>query len=556
MLIDKSAPYYDDYTQSKNYVQMLALPGRALQAREFTQLGSSMMDFIGRLGDASYSSGTIISGCTLVISGKTATISAGRIYLEGLVRIVPESTVTITGSGAEVIGAKIVRSVVTEDTDTSLLDPAQGYQNYNQSGCHRVKEDVQFFLNDSASTTVYNLLDGELQTNSSGAETSTITDMLARRTYDESGNYKIRGLELQDRSETSDGKIMLTLTSGKAYIKGYEVTKSSNSLIKLGYSQTTRSVVSESKMYNTGTLKYAIINQPVKQINSVTTQVSVTETITRGNITGGIDYLTHTPVVSITSITSGSTTYTEGKDYQLTTDGVDWSLSGSEPSIGTTYICKYIYNKKLVAETDYNLVQDSSDSNYYFVLTGTGDLPVDKSYIYLNYDFYLSRKDLILLDMTGTPSVVEGIPDISRLAESPINQDENKLIIGVVTVSPNASSISISNTNTTRLTEDDLFKLLKRVNDLEYNQAISDLDQEAIDGESATSLNGIFTDGFVGLTKCDIGHADFNCTIDLDNNELTLPSNQYLIKATPNTSVSATNVSTLGRIISAPYTES
>ena len=128
------APYYDDYDPTKEYVQQLALPGKAEQAREFTQIQSMQLDFLGRLGDSIYTSGTIIDGCTLIISDKKAVISSGRIYLDGLVRIVDGATLTINGVGPEIIGAKVVTSIVTETEDASLRDPAQGYENYGQEG--------------------------------------------------------------------------------------------------------------------------------------------------------------------------------------------------------------------------------------------------------------------------------------------------------------------------------------------------------------------------------------------------------------------------------------
>ena len=53
---------------------------------------------------------------------------------------------------------------------------------------------------------------------------------------------------------------------------------------------------------------------------------------------------------------------------------------------------------------------------------------------------------------------------------------------------------------------DDLSKLTRRVDDIEYNQALTDLDKEAIEGEVATELKGIFTDGFIGVTKADTSH--------------------------------------------------
>ena len=73
--------------------------------------------------------------------------------------------------------------------------------------------------------------------------------------------------------------------------------------------------------------------------------IQITEKIIRGHVSGGIDHLTNTPVVSIDSITQDGTTYTQGVDYKLTDNGVDWSLMGTEPAIDTAYTCTYTYNK-------------------------------------------------------------------------------------------------------------------------------------------------------------------------------------------------------------------
>ena len=148
------APYYDDYDPSKNYVQILAVPGNVEQAREFTQLSSMSNDFIGRLGDSLYKNGTIIDGCTIIIDSdnKKVIISSGRIYLDGLIRLTDGGEIPITGVGSEVIGAKIESSIITEIQDPSLRDPAQGFENYGQEGAHRLKEVVVFTLNDDAAS--------------------------------------------------------------------------------------------------------------------------------------------------------------------------------------------------------------------------------------------------------------------------------------------------------------------------------------------------------------------------------------------------------------------
>lgn len=58
------APYYDDFDISKKYYRILFKPGYALQARELTQLQTTLQNQIGQFGDNIYKEGSIIKGCT------------------------------------------------------------------------------------------------------------------------------------------------------------------------------------------------------------------------------------------------------------------------------------------------------------------------------------------------------------------------------------------------------------------------------------------------------------------------------------------------------------
>ena len=547
------SPYYDDYDPKKNYTAILALPGRVEQAREFTQLGSIQRDFLGRLGDSIYKSGAIIDGCNLVVSGTNAKIQSGRMYLDGLVRIINETQLQISGVGTEIIGAKILSTIVTETDDSTLLDPAQGYENYSQPGAHRIKESVVFVLNDDSATPIYSLKDGSIINQAVDEQLDTITTTLARRTYDESGNYKVEGLSMMNRNEIRDGHIILNLTQGKAYIQGYEVVKPTISTFALDYSQDSRAVSSEPKTFQTRVTRYKINNYPVKSIDRVVCVLQVTDNITRGNTVGGIDYLPKNPVVSVSSVSAGSKTYAAGVDYQLASDGIDWSLSGQEPSIGTTYQVTYTYNKVMQIGSDINLYHDSTNNADYLDITNTSGI-VNGSRITIDYKYYLARKDLVCLDKSGTIVVYKGKPDVYKLVEPPINQDPTKLIIGTCLIYPNSPDLEIANFNTNRITQYEIYQMLRRINDMEYNQAISDLDKEAIDGEAATNLRGVFTDGFLGTTKADISNPEFDCSIDLDKQELILPFDTNISRVSISDSAS-NKLKQLGQVVTSPYQE-
>lgn len=552
--------YYNLFDSTKDYTEILFRAGKVLQSKELNEMQSILKNQIKSVGDTILTDGDIIEGCQLVISDDrhTVTLTKGRIYLDGNVRDVPDTTLTITGSGVEIIGAKIQSTVITADDDTALNDVATGYDNYNQDGGFRLKESVQITLNDNTASILYSLTDGELL---SVVSTEDLTQLdkinatLARRTFEESGNYKVSGLTLSDKQQSDDDYIYITLEAGKAYVRGYEVNKDTAYTVRLERANTLRSVENEPKTYRSTVSKYALNNNYPNSIKKLVSIVQVTRNITRGNIVGGTDYLPAglVPAVEIVSITQGGTTYVNGTDFQLLNDGVDWSIGNNAPAAGSSYSCTWTYNKTMVKDVDYEL---ESSEDYYngYVKFLEGDKPVNGTQFTINYDFKLCRRDVIALDMYGNVVVTKGQSDILRTVESPSVDSNHVLALGSVLLKPMSSEVAIINNNTKAIQMLDLYNMLSRINDIEYNQAVSDLDQEAADGEAATELRGVFTDGFIGITKADTYHSEWSATIDLDNKELTLPFTTSVTNLVPDTANNY-RAGKFGRLITAPYSE-
>lgn len=517
----KDQYYFNNYNPDNNQTMMLFNPGRVLQSRELNELQAMQAELIKRLGDTILKDGSIIDGCSIIISENEVTITKGKVYLNGIVRDVKESVVNITGSGLETIGVKLESTVITEVESPDLRDPAEGYDNYNQPGAHRLQETVVVVANDEQAVPIYKLENGELLIVEDKPQIDRFIDILAKRTYDESGNYRVEGFDLVDKFMSNENFVFVSLEPGRAYVKGYEVNKPTPTTIKLEKSKDVRKVVNEPKIYSTGTNLYKLNNFPVKTINKVMAITQVTQTVTRGNIAGGIDYLNKKPVVSIVKIVQNEQEFTQGVDYRLNNDGVDWSLDGQEPEIGTSYEVTWTYNKLLEVGVDYSLKVEKDDFYIEFL---SGDTPVDKTSFLVDYEFYLSRKDLVCLDHEGRIHVVKGQPDVDKYATTPTVNNPDWLKVGSVLLLANSDTPVISSFAISSYSMEHLYKLVNRIEDLEYNQAISNLDTEAMEGEPATLLKGILTDGFIGFTKADVSHPDFTAALDMNNKELTLPS--------------------------------
>lgn len=141
------------------------------------------------------------------------------------------------------VGFKITEAIVTYQTDSSLLDNAQGADNFAAPGADRLKltanlVQIPLTANTGSNfTLLYEIKDGIVQTKAKNPEYSTIKDEWAKRTFEESGDYYINGLKPRIREHLLDNNngvftaaqggntyhLALGVEPGKAYVKGYDV---------------------------------------------------------------------------------------------------------------------------------------------------------------------------------------------------------------------------------------------------------------------------------------------------------------------------------------------
>lgn len=549
-------PYYDDFDPDKQYTEILAVPGRVEQAREFTQVQTMIFHFLKKLSDTLFRDGSIISGMDFSLDGNTLTVHDGQIYFNGKIHLFKEQSVQLTLSGLEKVGVKLVESIVTENEDASLRDPAQNMRNYNQPGAHRIKSVPTLVVNDPDAATIYEFEDGELSVQPAKPQFDELLKILAKRTYDESGNYRVDGYDLFVKPYDANN-VELTVEPGLAYVMGYEVFKPAPTKVLIPLAKDTRSVIAEPKTYVSGTNLYPLNKMPVKQINKVLATVQKTVNITRGSVANSADALPDTSIVSIVSVVQGGTTFTQGTDYILTNDSVDWSPNGAEPESGTTYTVTYKYKKVLNYGTDYDLYTTvdawgNYQDNVRFLNGGTK--PVNGTEFDVDYDFYLARVDTISLDKDGNIIVTRGQSDLSSLVKPPSVADPTLLKLGTVFLPPNSVNATATSSSVTRLRMEDLQRMLERLEDVEYNQAVTELDREAMAGEDPTELKGVFSDSFRSTTKADLTHPDFNVMFSLEDGLIMLPFADATATQ-PTIDQANSNMNVWGRLVSAPMTE-
>jgi hypothetical protein len=195
------------------------------------------------MADSSTASLVVASTAT----GAAANIAGGVYYINGFHVSVLEQTLILdkyTNTPSYRIGLEITESFVTPTDDTSLNDNAQGSSNSNAPGAHRFKIDLTLAKRTISSTSDSNFIEllrlsnGIRQNQVRSTDYAILEDTLARRTFDESGDYTVREFDLDVREHLISGnnrgiytagnggvvtKLAAGLAPGKAYVKGYEI---------------------------------------------------------------------------------------------------------------------------------------------------------------------------------------------------------------------------------------------------------------------------------------------------------------------------------------------
>src|SRR5699024_2475601 len=127
----------------------------------------------------------------------------------------------------------------------------------------------------------------------------------------------------------------------------------------------------------------------------------------------------------------------------------------------------------------------------------TGSKPVVNTQVLIDYTYYLARKDVVVMDKDGTITIKKGEPDSINNVVEPIHADPFTLPLGTVLVLPNSTSSICVKSALNRLSMADLQKMKSRIDTIEYNQALTALDDEIFSSENREQLRGVFSDGFI-----------------------------------------------------------
>ncbi|MDG1314760.1 MAG: DUF4815 domain-containing protein, partial [Flavobacteriaceae bacterium] len=152
--------------------------------------------------------------CSTTAQGAAVKIEAGTYYINGFFVGVTEQTLILdkyTNTPSYRVGLTISETFITSTDDTSLLDNATGSSNANATGAHRFKIELtlaKLSLTSTADASFVELLrinNGTVVNKVTSTDYSVLEDTLARRTFDESGDYVVRNFDLDPREHLISG---------------------------------------------------------------------------------------------------------------------------------------------------------------------------------------------------------------------------------------------------------------------------------------------------------------------------------------------------------------
>jgi hypothetical protein len=204
--------------------------------------------------------------------GSLAYVNDGVYYVNGMFVTVHRQFVPIekySKKPSKHILLKITEEIIDSDIDETLLDPAQGSFNFSAPGAdrHRIILTLTTLpLGANIESDYFELMrynNGILEEHSRYPKYNELEKSLARRTYDESGDYVVAGLELGVNEHLKSGlnngiyieeeggdrnKFVAVISPGKAYIRGFENEKLARTLLTIDKGRTSDHIKSQSNI--------------------------------------------------------------------------------------------------------------------------------------------------------------------------------------------------------------------------------------------------------------------------------------------------------------------
>ena len=505
------ADHYDRYDKDKEYDRVLFRATRTAQSAELNELQRIFNGKLAGIADALFKNGDIIRDAQIVYDSGSgqALCQAGLIYLEGAVRAVPETTLTLPTEGTVAIGVFMSSQVITELEDPGLYNPAIGSRGEGDPGAARLRLSLRWGLSTETEGgnfyPVHTVEEGEILAKEPPPNLDSLTQALARYDRDSAGGtYVVSGLTVLPAPDLEDGRQVYTVAEGRARVFGYAIELGTSR--RLTYDPEPDYLTIESEPHQAAGEegeRIELDRYPVGQVSRIRVTREATDTVTHGSYLGCHDPLPNSPVAKILEVKQGGQIYSAGDDYKLTAGKVDWSLSGQEPAPYSTYTVTYQYIS--TEEVD---ASDPAGFN----ISGA----VEGSHIYVDYTQILPRYDRLCLTKDGAFIWVRGVAAQWNPLPPVVGDD----LLAIATIKQTwDEERRVKNDGVRVVPMDEISSINTRLDELTEHMAQQRLTSDIFTRE-AGAKKGFFVDPFLSDEMRDQGLAQTGAIVD---GVLTLP---------------------------------
>ena len=218
--------------------------------------------------------------CSTTATGSAAIGAAGTYYINGYFVQADAETLILdkyTNTPSYRIGYTITESFVTPNDDLTLNDNATGSSNVNAPGAHRFKILLTLTKKTLSSTEDSNFFEilrvenGNIKGQARATEYNILAETLARRTFDESGDYVLVNPEFDVREHLISGtnrgintggnggletKMAIGVSPFKAYVNGYEAEVLSTTYVDVDKARDTDAANNNKTRFNVKNFVY------------------------------------------------------------------------------------------------------------------------------------------------------------------------------------------------------------------------------------------------------------------------------------------------------------
>jgi len=238
-------------------------------------------------------------------------------------------------------------------------------------------------------------------------------------------------------------------------------------------------------------------------------------------------------------------------------------------NLGTGYSIIPNYNGTALRDCiDFRPVRtNAANTSPNFALGGIR-IPIPATDFTSDYQYYLSRRDLVVLTATGNQRNITRVPGRpAKYPQLPIIPSR-AMVLSSIYIPPYtdyASNVSVKYANTRRYTMRDISLLDQRITNLEYYVSLTQLEKNALDLKITDvdgldrAKYGVFVDSFKGHSLGDYANPDYKIATDINgrftNDGMAMPQSIIgSVKLVPDMINSSTVTETADRIV-LNYTE-